>query len=340
MFFRQPAKSGDGTTKAPKPKNEGLPFSKYIGEDAAKELMKGLEVDILSMEADTAEFKEIADEMIRETLEEVPMVQAFKGLIFQEVVDDPQTPEPPEGPQTPQAGEPGDPNTIPAPGEEEQPEEQPPPPPKPQPKPRPEDDTTEPWPMPIPKNPPMPPQLPPRLPQKPPQMPAPKPPQMPSPRPPQQPPRPPQQPTPAPKPQQPAPAPKPSPTPPAPEEPGQPQPPGSPQSKGGCDAEDIEKLLKALEALTKGLESMGKDILDKVDTLETTVTCRSEEIRKDLKNMHQDAIDFSKKIKEVMHDAAIKDLEIQKMTLDLLGQEEDKQIERAARAQGLFGGRG
>ena len=95
-------------------------------------------------------------------------------------------------------------------------------------------------------------------------------------------------------------------------------------------------MLKALEKLTSGLEAMGQDILDKVNTLETTVTCRSEEIRKDLQHMHQDAIDFGRKIKENIHDAQLKDLEIQKKTLEMMAEDEDRILERAKKYQGLF----
>lgn len=141
-------------------------------------------------------------------------------------------------------------------------------------------------------------------------------------------------PAPAPKPPQP----KPLPT----EEAKKPKP--APEEQGGskkqdrCQA-DLDRLIKAMEELAKGLEAMGKDILCKVDTLESQVTRRSDEIRKDVKNMHQDAVDFSRKIKDAMHDAALKDLEIQKMTMELIDQAEDKALERAVKSQGLFGGK-
>ena len=60
--------------------------------------------------------------------------------------------------------------------------------------------------------------------------------------------------------------------------------------------------------------------------------------------MHQDAVDFSKKIKEAMHEAELKDLEIQERTMKILDAAEDRALERAERAakmqsQGLFGNR-
>lgn len=331
MFFRQSAKNEGG--QASKPKSGGLPFSQYIGEDAARELMADVETDLAAMSSDMSSFKEMADEVIKETLEEVPMIQAFRDLDFsieeeqppaapEPTLDDELTvpPPPPNAPQSPV------PQPVPQPAPQPRPTPQPAPRPRPNPMPLPEDagDT---WPIPIPRVPPMPPPIPPRIPTKP----APMPPQggpLPRPVPPKEEPRP-------MPPMPPMPEPDPVPPPPPPQPPKEEE-----QGKGPCkNKEELEKLLKALEALAKNLDTMGKDILTKVDTLESAVTSRSDEIRMDLKNMHLDAIEFSKKIKDAMHEAELKDLEIQERTMKMLDAAEDRAIERQLKAQGLFGSR-
>lgn len=331
MFFRQPAKPEGGSAKAGRPKDEPLPFSQYIGEEAARELMRDIELDLVVMEEDSNTFKEVMDDIIEDTFEKVPIIQSFKDLMNEE--------------------DSGPPVDIPAPEETDPPADEPnpappvneptvPPPPPNRPKPPEQGGSGTEWPIPIPKNPRIPTPIPPRLPRIPapptsgqgsPQQPRP-----PMPRPP----APPQQPRP---PMPPPPSPRLPPMPPS-----SPTPPVEtpPKDSGACDKtkEELEKIRLALEALTAGLEAIGKDISNKVDTLESSVTCRSEEIRKDLKNMHQDAVDFSKKIKEAMHEAELKDLEIQERTMKLLDAAEDRALERAERAakiqpQGLFGSR-
>ena len=332
MFFRQPAKPEGGSARAGKLKDGPLPFSQYIGEEAARELMQDIELDLAVMEEDSNTFKEVMDDIIEDTLDKVPIIQSFKDLMSEMGQEPPlDVPEVPveEPAPAPPVNEP----TVP-----------PPPPNRPAP-PVPEDSGAE-WPIPIPKNPRIPTPIPPRMPRVPmppttgqDTPPQPRPP-MPQPRIPMPPAQPPRMPIPPIK----IPVPPSIPVPPV--EPPAPPVEAPTKDSGACDKtkEELEKIRQALEALTVGLEAIGKDISNKVDTLESSVTCRSEEIRKDLKAMHQDAVDFSKKIKDAMHEAELKDLEIQERTMKILDAAEDRALERAERAakmqsQGLFGNR-
>jgi hypothetical protein len=295
MFFRQPAKPGDGIVTSVKPKG-GVAFGNLIGEDEAKELFKDVQKDV-------ADFKTTSDSIIKESLEDMPVIQAFRGLLFEET--------------SPSEPEPLPDEKIPLPNE------QVPLPPMP-------DNSAGTWPIPMPKIPPMPPPLPPRMPRRPPEdkvkRPIPK------------------APAPVPIPEARIPESVPLPEPKIPDESEAsplPNPPISLPDEKTAEAEDrLLKIIKALEELALALDAMGQDILKKVDVLETTVKSRGDEIREDVKNMHMDALEFSRKIKDNMHAAELKDLEIQERTMKMIDAAEDRVLERAVKAQGLFGNKG
>jgi len=266
MFFQQQAKPGSAAPSKPKAdnaKSSGLAFSQYIGDDAAKALFSVDPDDAAQLDADMVSFREVADEIMKESLAEVPVLKSFRDLsVFDEATEEVPEEQPPD-PKEPTGDLPDDSVEQPAEPQDE------------------------------PEPPSLPPPIPPRIPS-------------------------PKQPVP------PAPEPVPVPVP-------------EPEAKADPSCAEMAEMLKALEALTAGLEVMGKDILNKVNTLETAVSSRSDEIRDDIKNMNQNAVDFAKKIKENIHDAQLKDLEIQKKTLELMAEDEDRIFERAKKYQGLFG---
>jgi len=94
---------------------------------------------------------------------------------------------------------------------------------------------------------------------------------------------------------------------------------------------------QALEELASALEKMNEVVLNKVQSLEDMVMKRSTEIRDGFKKAHMDAIEISIKLKEAVHQAQLKDLEIQEKSMDLLSREEDKIMERAAKAKTIMG---
>jgi DNA-binding protein H-NS len=76
-------------------------------------------------------------------------------------------------------------------------------------------------------------------------------------------------------------------------------------------------------------------VLNRVKELEDLVVTRSAEIRKEAKNSFEEAIEKAKKIKEVMHDSEMKNLELQMKHMEILDKVEEKALQRAITMRGL-----
>ena len=109
-------------------------------------------------------------------------------------------------------------------------------------------------------------------------------------------------------------------------------PPAAPEAEPG----DVAKILSQM---TNMIEQMNAAVMSRVDDLEASVQNRAKDIRESFYKSHLDVIDVGNRLKKSMYEAELMDLEIQKKTLAILDDTEDKSIERAAKIKslGIFG---
>lgn len=90
-----------------------------------------------------------------------------------------------------------------------------------------------------------------------------------------------------------------------------------------------------LEGLSKLLEKINTDVMSKVGELEDLVKQRSAEIRRAAKMSVDEAIDFARKMKDVMYESEMKNLELQMKHMEMLDTVEEKALNRALKMKEL-----
>lgn len=104
---------------------------------------------------------------------------------------------------------------------------------------------------------------------------------------------------------------------------------------------------KVLNDLVKNIEEMNAAVLQRVSNLEDLVMKRSQEIKEEsagafdrvierTNKLHELAIKRARDIKQAMYEAELKDLELQKVQLNILNDCEDQAIEREKKMQSIF----
>jgi hypothetical protein len=99
---------------------------------------------------------------------------------------------------------------------------------------------------------------------------------------------------------------------------------------------DFEKVQDSLTDFVKTLEGLNSDIMSRVNALEDAVINRSKEIKDEAKQAFDDAIERARKIKEVMHESELKNLEIQEKTMELFNKQEDRIASRGEQFSRLY----
>jgi len=90
-----------------------------------------------------------------------------------------------------------------------------------------------------------------------------------------------------------------------------------------------------LVELASLLEKVNTDVMAKVGELEVLVKQRSQEIRNAARLSIDDAIGFAKKMKEVMYEAELKNLDLQMRHMEILDNAEEKALNRALKMKDL-----
>lgn len=109
-----------------------------------------------------------------------------------------------------------------------------------------------------------------------------------------------------------------------------------PTTSDDTDGGSFEKVRNSLTDFVKTLENLNSEIMSKVGALEDAVMKRSKEIKAEAKDAFDDAIDRARKIKDVMHESELKNLEIQEKTMELFNKQEEHMAERERSNQDLY----
>lgn len=135
------------------------------------------------------------------------------------------------------------------------------------------------------------------------------------------------------------PIPNPAPVKPLPPPPQQPKPrPAPPQPRRADPEPEVPSKgggSSSLEELSQLIMDMNAGVMKRVNELEDLVVKRSAEIRSEAKTSFEEALEKAKRIKEVMHDSELKNLELQMKHMEILDAAEEKALQRAERMKGL-----
>lgn len=101
-------------------------------------------------------------------------------------------------------------------------------------------------------------------------------------------------------------------------------------------SEALKQIEEMLQNAIESLNQMNSAVIKRVEELEEAIKERSEEIKTESKNAFNEAIERTRKIKQAMYEAELKDLELQKIAFSILDEAEDKVIEREKKMQDLF----
>lgn len=130
-----------------------------------------------------------------------------------------------------------------------------------------------------------------------------------------------------PQPPRPQPRPQPKPRPDIPIPP--PPPPPKPKEK------EEDPCASAISDFSVLLENINESVMQKIKDLEDLVKTRSEEIRKHTKISFEEAIERARQMKQIMHDAEMKDLDVQMKHMEILDKAEERALERAMKMKSL-----
>ena len=98
---------------------------------------------------------------------------------------------------------------------------------------------------------------------------------------------------------------------------------------------EADQNTEQLEGLSKLLEKINTDVMSKVGELEDLVKQRSADIRRAAKMSVDEAIDFARKMKDVMYESEMKNLELQMKHMEMLDTAEEKALSRTLKMKEL-----
>lgn len=120
-----------------------------------------------------------------------------------------------------------------------------------------------------------------------------------------------------------------------PEPPVVPPPPVSPEPPPAQPEPAPPEQTASLEELAGLLEKINAEVIQKVSELEELVKQRSAEIRRDAKLSMEEAIEFARKMKEVMYESELKNLELQAKHMEILDAAEERALNRTLKMKDL-----